>query len=117
MDAEAKKKKILWISVVIISTTIFLFWVYGLSYTTQNILNNKQADPLVDIPEIKKDFNNINEELTKMQATIDNAIKEKAPPDQDATAIKKEIEEKLRTQLEQSTSTNIHTPVPESRSN
>jgi hypothetical protein len=107
MHEEIKKKKILWISVGIIGTTIFIFWVYIFSHNTQNILNNKQTDSIINIPEIKENFNDINEELTKIQKTIDSTIKEKSPPEKDAAIIKKEIEENLKKQLDQSTSTNM----------
>jgi peptidoglycan hydrolase CwlO-like protein len=116
MDKEIKKKKILWISVGIISTTIFIFWIYIFSHNAQSILNNKQADSIINIPEIKENFNDINEELTKVQKTIDSTIKEKSPPEKDAETIKKEIEENLKKQLDQSTSTNIYTPAPKAQS-
>jgi peptidoglycan hydrolase CwlO-like protein len=107
MDEEAKKKKILWISVGVIGTTIFMFWIYTFSFNARNILNTKQSNSTINISEIKEDFSKLNDELTKIQKNVDKVIKESPPLENDPTTIKEEIKESLKKQLEQATSTNI----------
>ncbi len=107
MSEELKKKKILWISVGVIGTTIFLFWAYSFSYNTRSILSNKNNNSVIQVPEIKKGLDDINKEITKIQENIDDTIKEKSPLENNTEIIKKEIEENLKKQLDRPTSTGI----------